>query len=312
MILMFKRIRRRVLLLAIAGAVSIGAVGCTGESEGSDDLQVIAAFYPLAWLSEQVGGDLVEVTSLTSPGQEPHDLEMSLAGMRNLGNADLAVALADFQPAVDEALAERDGPIVDAADLIDLLPLGDHAEEHEHEEDHHSGDHDLHFWLDPLRMATVAEGIADALAGLDPENAADYRSRAEALTGELTDLDAEYQAGLAQCATRTVVVHHEAFGYLADRYDLHFHGITGLTPGAEPSPHYVGQLHDLIRDEQITTVFAERLAGSELADTLASDLGLKVAVLDPIEGLTDETSEDDWFSLMRANLAALAEANQCR
>ena len=105
---------------------------------------------------------------------------------------------------------------------------------------------------------------------------------------------------------------HNAFQYWAVRYDLHMHPIAGLTPESEPSPQHVAELQELIRSEGITTVFSETLASPKMAETLSSDLGLTTAVLDPIEGLGDDTADEDYLSLMRANLAALQQANDCR
>jgi zinc transport system substrate-binding protein len=107
------------------------------------------------------------------------------------------------------------------------------------------------------------------------------------------------------------VVSHDAFGYLGARYGLNLHPINGLSPDAEPSPAHLAELADLIESEGVTTVFSETLASPELADSLAGDLGLETAVLDPIEGLTEETEDEDYLSLMRANLAALRTANDC-
>jgi zinc transport system substrate-binding protein len=107
------------------------------------------------------------------------------------------------------------------------------------------------------------------------------------------------------------VVSHDAFGYL-EKYGLHLAGVAGLSPDAEPTPANLADLHELIQDEGITTVFSERLASPRFTEPLADDLGIKTEVLDPIEGLTDETSEEDYLSLMEQNLDALREANGCR
>ena len=67
----------------------------------------------------------------------------------------------------------------------------------------------------------------------------------------------------------------------------------------------------MVEDDGITTVFSERLASPRLTQTLADDMGIETAVLDPIEGLTDETAGEDYVSLMESNLAALEKANGC-
>ena len=160
-------------------------------------------------------------------------------------------------------------------------------------------------------MADVADAVATGSPRLDPDHADDYVANAADVRRELEALDREYADGLADCALDTIVVSHDAFGYLA-RYGLHVEPIVGLTPDAEPSPADLARLQELVRDDGITTVFTESLSSPKLADTLAGDLGVDVAVLDPIEGLSDRTRDDDYLSLMRENLARLQEANQCR
>jgi len=106
------------------------------------------------------------------------------------------------------------------------------------------------------------------------------------------------------------VVSHDAFGYLA-KYGLYLEPIAGLSPEAEPTPADLARLESLIKTEGITTVFSETLVSPKMSETLANDLGIETAVLDPIEGLSDETADEDYLSLMRANLSALRKANGC-
>ena len=190
------------------------------------------------------------------------------------------------------------------------MPASEH--EHEHEEaGHDHGDLDPHFWQDPLLMADLADAVADQLGELDPDARATYADNAAELRSELETLDEEYTDGLATCERTTTVVSHEAFSYLA-RYGLAFEAIAGLSPDAEPTPADLARLQELITNDGITTVFSERLASSKMADSLAGDLGLETAVLDPIEGLSDETADEDYLSLMGENLDALRKANACQ
>jgi zinc transport system substrate-binding protein len=231
-----------------------------------------------------------------------------------------------FQPAVDEAV-EQNGPeaVLEVTETVDLLPAEDenseHGDEHADEADEHAGettaehaehgDSDPHFWLDPARMATLAEEVENQLSELDPDHAADYAARLEDLRVDLTRLDEAYESSLARCEIDTVVVSHDAFGYL-ERYGVHFEPIAGLSPDAEPSPAHLAQLADLIEEERISTVFSETLASPAMAETLARDLAIETAVLDPIEGLGAATAEEDYLSLMRSNLEQLEAANRCR
>jgi zinc transport system substrate-binding protein len=277
--------------------------GCAAFSDAAPDtsgkIQVAAGFYPLAYAAERVGGRWVTVENLTTPGGEPHDLTLDPVRVAEVARARLVVYETGLQAAVEDAVGTNaTGLKLDAAAVIDLRIDRD-------------GHTDPHFWHDPLLMARLGDAIADKLIQTDPGHADAYRAGAAGLRADLEALDAKFTAGLAHCARDTVVVSHDAFGYLA-RYGLRFEPIAGLAPGAEPSPADLARLQTLIRDDGITTVFYESLLGPGVAEQLARDTGARAAVLDPIEGLTDQTAGEDYLSLMRANLAALEEANQCR
>ncbi|HEY0642962.1 MAG TPA: metal ABC transporter substrate-binding protein [Nocardioides sp.] len=301
----------RPIALATALASAALLAGCGGSDDAAGNgRSAVAAFYPLAWVTGRVAGDGWEVTNLTGPGTEPHDLSLDIKQTAAIAEADLVVLEHDFQPAVDETVGTNaaDAAIVDAAEVLDLMPASEHG--HDDEESGH-GELDPHFWQDPLLMADLGDAVAQQLAELDPDRAATYEDNATELRGELEELDQSYVDGLARCERSTTVVSHEAFSYLA-RYGLTFEAIAGLSPDAEPTPADLAQLQELITEDGITTVFAERLASRKMADSLAGDLGLETAVLDPIEGLSDETADDDYLSLMGQNLDALRKANGCR
>ena len=301
--------RLRVPACAAAASVLLAGCGMATGDEAGDGREVVASFYPLAWVTERVAGDDWTVSNLTAPGGEPHDLELSIDATARLAGADLVVYLDGFQPAVDEAVdTTAEGDTLDAGEVVDLQELEEHTGDDGHS--HEEGSLDPHFWQDPERMALLAEAVAEELGRLDEAGADRYTANAEDLVTELEALDRAYEDGLRDCERDVVVVSHDAFGYLA-KYGLHLEPIAGLTPDAEPTPAALAELGELIRDEGITTVFSERLASPAMAETLASDLDVDTAVLDPVEGLTDQTAEEDYVSLMRANLAALQEANGC-
>lgn len=300
--------RRRLALLAALPLVLAGCATSSGAEDGTVD--VLASFYPLQFVAEQVGGDRVSVDTLTPPGAEPHDVELSPAQVSRIDGADLVVYLSGFQAAVDDAVAQTSpAHVVDAASEATLRPEEHEDESEEEHEEHAHGDTDPHFWLDPSRMPSVVDDVAAALTEIDPDGADTFAANAAALSQRFEDLDAAYASGLAQCDSRTFVTSHEAFGYLADRYDLHQVGISGIDPEAEPSPARLAEVSTIVRDEGVTTIFFETLVSPKVAETLADDLGVDTAVLDPIEGLADPDA--DYFSIAEANLDALRMALSC-
>jgi len=293
---------------AVAGvllsSVLSGCAAFTDDSATSaDGVEVAAAFYPLQYVAGRVAGDHATVENLTAPGGEPHDLELNPNETAEVARADLVVYERGFQPSVDDAADENaSGDTLDVADVVDLVPFRDHGVD--------SDEDDPHFWQDPLLLADVGDAVADQLAKVDPANADDYEAKAADLRTDLETVDQEYADGLSGCARDTIVVSHDAFGYL-QRYGLTMDAILGLSPDSEPTPADLARLQDVIRDEGVTTVFSESLASPESAEALASDMGVRSEVLDPIEGLTDDTADSDYLSLMRSNLAALEQANGC-
>ncbi|MFC7982080.1 zinc ABC transporter substrate-binding protein [Streptomyces sp. NPDC057336] len=323
--------RRHISGIAVTAATALGLgtlSACSGDSAAAgntDKFDVVASFYPMQFLAEQIGGDHVNVTTLTEPGQEPHDLELSAKQTAQMGEADAVLYLKALQPAVDEAIAQSDVKTkIDAATLTTLEDHGnvehDHAhghegEEHaaeEHSEEAHSEEEeharDPHIWLDPVKYAEVAEGVAKAFEKADPDHAADYRKNAETLTKKLADLNTSFKDGLANTDTKVFFTNHAAFGYLAERYGLTQEAINGLDPESEPSPARIKELQDEAKADGVTTVFYETLVSGKTAKTLAKDAGLKTDVLDPLEGITDKSKGDDYFEVMQSNLKALEAA----
>ena len=316
-------------LTSLALAATVTLAGCSmpggGTSDESDGVTVLASFYPLQYVAQQIGGDLVTVDNLTPPAAEPHDLELSPAQVREIGTADLVVYLSGFQNAVDEGVEARAPEhVIDAAGPAGLVEhaeeehAGETEEEHaEHADEagdaHDHGATDPHFWLDPSRLAVVGQAVADELAEVDPEHAEEYAAGALRLGQQLDELDQEFADGLAACQGATLVTSHAAFGYLADRYALEQVGISELDPEVEPSPARLREIGDLVEARGVETLYSETLVSPKVTETLASDLGVKTAVLDPLEGLSEDAAAagDDYVSVMRANLAALEEGLVC-
>jgi zinc transport system substrate-binding protein len=282
----------------------LAATACGGSDDGGSGEHVVAAFYPIAYAAERIAPD-AHVENLTPAGAEPHDLELSPRTVEEIEDADTVLYFgAGFMPALEEAVDDHDG----ALDLLAGEQLMAATEAHGHAEPEHAeeaSERDPHVWLDPNRYAAIARKIADALGDA---------GAADALVGDLEGLDAEYRDGLATCERRQIVTSHAAFGYLANAYDLEQIPLTGVSPEAEPSAGAIEELVDEVEGEGATTVFFETLVSPELAETVAREAGAETAVLNPLEGLTEDEIDEgaDYFTIMRENLAALREALGCR
>lgn len=311
--------RRLIPRSALAAALALGLAALTacstdGVAGGNTSrFDVVASFYPMAFLAERIGGDHVHVTTLTTPGQEPHDLEISPRQIALLEESDAVLYLKNLQPSVDDAVAQSPvGTKIDAASLTTLeqhgSEVGGHAAAHDTHEDAETPGKDPHIWLDPVRYAQVAEGVGKAFEKADPHHAADYRRNTAALVKRLDDLNTRFQDGLGHTRTRVFITTHAAFGYLAERYGLTEEAINGLDPESEPSAARVRDLAEMAKSDGVSTVFYETLVSDRTAKTVAGDSGLRTDVLDPIEGITAKSRGKDYFAVQEANLRALQRA----
>ena len=276
--------------LLVATVVAGGAGGAGAQSSRAS---VVASFYPIAWAAQQVGGNRVSVTNLTPAGAEPHDLELTPDQIDDVLDAKVVFDLGrGFQPAVEQASEQRDGP------TVQLLPRGTK---------------DPHVWLDPVRMAAIVRTVQRELTKVDPKGRAVYARNADRVLGELDAVNTRFRDGLAHCERQVIVTAHEAFGYLARRYGLRQEGVAGLSPDAEPDAQRIGQLTDLVKRLGVTTVFTEELLSPRIATTLAREAGVRTETLNPLEGLTDAELHrgDDYVSVMDTNLTKLQVALGC-
>jgi zinc transport system substrate-binding protein len=264
---------------------------------------VTAAFYPLQFLAEKIGGNAVSVTNLTPPGAEPHDLELRPSDVVSIRSARILLYLKGLQPSVDDAVRSLtdNATAFDALRLIPLRHLGD-------------GSVDPHFWLDPTLFTKVAAAVEQRFEQADPKDAGVFQHNLTQLDAQLAQLDRDLQDGLSHCTRHEIFTGHAAFGYMAARYGLRQIAITGLNPEAEPSPKELTQIIQLAKTLRPKIIYAETLVTSRSVDAVARMVGAKVAVLDPIEGLlpAERASGADYASLMRQNLQTLEQGLSCQ
>lgn len=330
--------RKSAALLLLPAAMLLGACSnspAASEHAGASDDEkpnIVVSFYGLEYTTQQIVGDNATVTTLTQPGQEPHDVELKPSQVASVVDADFVIYLKQFQTAVDEAVEQSGNEhVLDAAKYADLLPAheeddahehgdddhghgdgdDDHADEHEEGHHHDHGDFDPHYWQDPSRMAKVGQAIADQLGAQFPDMEKELQANAKSFESEMSKLDGEFADGLANCERKEFITAHTAFNYLADKYHLTQIGISGINPEGEPSPARIAEVQQLAKEHGVTTIFFETLTSPDVSKAIAGDLGINTAVLDPVEGVTDNSPGDDYPSIMRANLEALKEANGC-
>lgn len=299
------------LVFAIAVALAAAPAGLAlAAPPHADRLRVVASFYPMAYFAQQLGGDDVEVTTLVPVGVEPHEWEPTPRDMVTLQTAKLLV----LNGAGLEGWADRvvpslpaDGPVVvTATDGLPLLQGGG-------EDDADAGALDPHVWQDPYLAQLQVQRILEGLVRADPAREASYRSRARDLYQRLADLYYEELVQLTGCPRTSFVTSHNAFQYLAKRFQLRSIYIAGFSPNEEPSPARLAELTKLLKQENVRYVYFETLASAALAQTLAREVGAQTLPLNPIEGLLPEeiAAGEDYFSISRQNVRNLRLGLEC-
>ena len=310
--------------LSLVGATALlagcGATGSTTENTESDKLQVVTTFYPMYDFTKQVAQDDAEVSMLLEAGMEVHSFEPSSQMIAEIQDADVFIynspEMETWVPDVLASIDTSDMVVICASDAITLLEYEGEAHAHDHESEEeganagHSHTVDPHVWLDPVLAQTEVSTIAEGLAEADPDNAEDYLENAGIYNGKLNELDEAFRAAFEGTENRTFVTQHAAFAYLAARYDLNQISVTGLNAEVEPSAAALATLSDYVKANNISHIYFENNASSQTAETLAEEVGVELAVLSPLEGITEEDQKkgSDYISVMLDNLEALKKS----
>ena len=293
------------------------------EAEDTDGqkLKGMASFYPMYDFAVKIGGDKAEVTDMVPAGTEPHDWEPAATDIKNLEEADLFVySGAGMEHWADDVLASLETKRLVSAEAsagLTLRPGHSHdeeehegAEEHAEEEEHDRGQFDPHVWLSPVNAKKEMENIKNAYVKADPDNKDYYEDNYKTYAVRFDELDQEYKDTLSALPGKSIVVSHEAFGYLCDTYGLTQMGIAGLSPDTEPDPARMAEIIDFVKTNHVKVIFFEELVSPKVAETIAAETGARTRVLNPLEGLSDEELKNgaDYFTVMEDNLKQLKAA----
>lgn len=311
---MLKIIINRKLISVVTIFVLVGVVAILLSARvPKGDIQngrihVATSFYPLAYVANAVGGNMVTVRNLVSAGVEPHDFEPTSRDLIDIGNADILLYNgASLEPWVSKWVEGVSVKPKHVLNMMDALKKGGVTLIER------DGITDPHFWLDPTIMKSEALVVRDMFIEIDPAHTDLFTENTNRLLVSLDALDQHFVSGLSVCASRDVVVLHEAFNYLGRQYKFYVTSISGISPDEEPSPKELARIIDVVRKKNIKYIFSETIASPKFSELIAREVGGVTLVLNPIESLTpnEVQSGEDYVSTMLMNLNNLKIAMSC-
>ncbi|MGD0523066.1 MAG: zinc ABC transporter substrate-binding protein [Candidatus Microgenomates bacterium] len=274
----------------------------------NNKLEVTASFYSYYFFASQVGGNKVSVINITPPGGEPHDYEPTPQDIINIESSKLLILNGNVEPwanKIKDLLKGKNTVILETGSGLFTQTVVD---------ENGINSTDPHIWLSPKLAKTQVNSILDKYIQIDPQNKDYYTNNANNLLNDLNSLDMEYKTGLASCRLQDIITSHAAFGYLAADYGLKQIAIAGLSPDSEPSLKQLAEIASFAKTNNIKYIFFESLVSPKLSQTIASEVGAKTLVLNPIEGLTStEISQGkNYLTVMQDNLKNLRLALDCK
>jgi zinc transport system substrate-binding protein len=304
---MDRRLYVAITLIAVVSGLIGAAYIARPQPQKSGKLIVVVTFYPLFYLAERIGGDMVEVHSLIQPGIEVHSWQPSVKDIVTCSDADIVV----YNGAgLDDWLQEDILPLIDAMGKLivkttENVTLWKNVEKEKIKE---HGLYDPHTWLSPYEARQQAESIYRAFIERDQKNADYYTARWIALSNDLNTLDESYKTKLQSKVRDSIFVTHDAFGYMARRYGFEQQGIIGVSADEQPSTQTIVQMVDIMQQTGTYIFYIEPGYSDVYVQTVKTELELRtektIQILElyhlngPIDGL-------DYIQQMEKNLVNL-------
>lgn len=272
---------------------------------------VAASTFSLYDISKYIAGEGADVFMILPFGVDAHSYEPSPKEMIKISKSDIVFySGAGLEPWIKGFSFKNR-----AVDMSKHVKLRDLEAEHEHGHKHH-GEHnvDPHYWQDPLNMIKAAENIAKELSLLSPQNRDLYTKNRDVYIEMLKKLDNDYKKSLSSCKLDTIIVNHDAFSYLANRYGFHVEALSGLSPEAEPSAKNMIKLIEHVKEHRVSTIFFESFASDKAIKSIAKEAKVKVDMLQPLGNITADEAKANlsYEDIMRKNLHKISESLECK
>ena len=244
-------------ILVLVGALT-AAIGCGGghpADQGQGPLRVVATTSIVGDLARSIGGDVIELDTLMGAGVDPHLYKPSAGDVRAMASAEMIVYNGlHLEGKMTEVLDEIGTRGVETVAVASCVPADSLLAVEGFDKLH-----DPHVWFDVSLWQHAAACLRDALIRVDPENAAGYQVRGDALITEFADLDVWVREQVATLPEdrRVLVTAHDAFSYFGRAYGMEVRGLLGVSTAAEAGTADVQALAAFIAERGLPAVFVE-------------------------------------------------------
>ena len=331
---MKKKIMLTCLLFAIT-VLSACSNNSTEEPNKEGVLSVYTTVYPLMYLTEQIGGEYVDVQSVYPAGADEHTFEPTQKNIINMAKSDLFLYighnLEGFVSNAKSILEDEGVKMAAIGERLDLEHIKsatnedeagyDHEQEeaHDHEKDsaddhadHNHGDVDPHIWLDPLLTIDMATEIKNELVQLMPEQETSFEENYQQLVTKLEELNDAFIETAEHATKHEIIVSDAAYGYWEQRYGIKEIAVSGLSSSSEPSQKQLQNIMETAKEHDIKYVLFEQNISSKLTEIIQKEIGAKALQVHNLSVLTEADIEnnEDYFTLMYKNIETLQKALQ--
>jgi zinc/manganese transport system substrate-binding protein len=273
------------------------------SSSAAEKLQVVTSFSILADMTQQVGGEHIQIINMVGPDADAHTYEPTPDDAKALLKAKLIIKNGlGFEPWLDRLVAssEAKAPVISASRGVIPRDLDEDGETVA----------DPHAWHNLANAELYVGNITKALIAADPANKADYQRNSNAYLKQIYTLlaDAKAKLGSLPPGNRKIVTSHDAFGYLGQAYGIDFMALQGLSTEREPSAAEVAALITQIRQTKVKAVFMENIKDARLLKQIADESGARIGGTLYSDALAAKGPASTFTGLFEYNLTTLYNA----
>ncbi|TDM04163.1 metal ABC transporter solute-binding protein, Zn/Mn family [Macrococcus carouselicus] len=294
--------------------VAVLVLGACSKEENNGKLKVYTTVFPFKSMTEQIGGNHIEVESIYPNGIDIHTYEPTQKDALEIAKGDMFVYSSDELDPVAAKIAKtvKNKEVLPVAAGLEESQLLDHHHDHDHEHEHEHSEsaQDPHVWLDPVMNKTFAQQIKNRLIKLDPENKNEYEANYQKLAKDIDEIDKQMKDITKNPKRDTVYISHESIGYLANRYHFKEVGVSGMN-NDEPSQQEIVSMINDIRELKPPYILYEQNIPSKITDIIKEKTDTQALNFHNMSVLTEEDSQNrnvSYQSLMKKNIETLNKA----